>query len=130
MNNEVIKFSSKESTNHNVVDAINTDKDITFKESYIVVGELLKGRNIYANYDLRIMGDIEADSITVLGNLYVSGDIRAKKLSCSKKVICEGDIDSDEIIIDDSVFSNNIACSSIIASEISKASSNYIIINT
>lgn len=118
MNNEVITFSSNESTDHNVVDAVNTDKDITFKESYIVVGELLKGRNIYANYDLRIMGDIEADSITVLGNLYVSGDIRARKLSCSKKVICEGDIDSDEIIIDDSVFSNNIACSSITASEI------------
>ena len=46
MNNEVITFSSNESTDHNVVDAINTDKDITFKESYIVVGELLKGRNI------------------------------------------------------------------------------------
>lgn len=118
MNNEGINYSSNASTSHNVVDAIITYKDITFKESYIVVGELLKARNVFANYDLRIMGNLEADSVTVLGNLYVSGEIKTQKLSCSKKVTCDGEIESEEIIIDDSIYASNIYCNSITAADI------------
>ena len=73
----------------NIAEAIETDEDLLFSESYVVAGEKLKAGTIHANYNLVIIGDIEADSIEVNGELVVNGNIKARNVICLK-LICTG----------------------------------------
>ena len=79
MHEELIQYNSGDHVlgNKNVAEAVTTDGDIVFNESYIVVGESLKARNIHATYDLDVMTDVVAGRISVNGNLFVKGDIEA-----------------------------------------------------
>ena len=96
----------------NIAEAIQTDKKLVFNESYTITGNKVSAPSIYACYDLTIIGDLEAEEVEVRGNLYVTGIIKAKKLSCLKSIICSGDIDA-EIIYGSELVANDIVCSSI-----------------
>ena len=118
MNKDTIKYYSASESNKNVADAIVTDKNITFMESYMVYGQLLAAKEIYANYDLHIFGDLRADTITVLGKLYVSGDISANTIVCSNSVYCEGEIKAQEVVVDEFIFARSVICSSLKAQDV------------
>lgn len=99
----------------NVCDAIETEKKIIFNESYIVIGSCLRCPEVYACYDLTVEGSIIVDKIEVRGILFVSGNIKAKSLSCEKTIICKGNIEADEVFADEiianNIFVNSIHCS-------------------
>lgn len=77
----------------NVGACIRTDKDVLFNESYIIIGEEIRAKNIYAMYDLTVIGDISCENISVNGILLVHGDIKADCIVCGE-LICEGEVRS------------------------------------
>ena len=96
----------------NIAEAIQTDKKLVFNESYTITGNKISAPSVYACYDLTVIGDLDAEEVEVRGNLYVTGNIKTKKLSCLKSIICGGDIDA-EILYSSEVVANDIVCSSI-----------------
>lgn len=96
----------------NITEAIESDKKLVFNESYTVTGRTLTAPSLYACYDLTIIGNVEVDDIEVRGNLYVLGNIKAKRLSCQKAIICSGDIDA-EAVLSNEIVANDITCRSI-----------------
>ena len=82
MHGELIQFNSGDHVlgNKNVTEAVITDGDIVFNESYVVIGESLEAKNIHATYDLDVVANIVAVTISVNGNLFVKGDIEAEDL--------------------------------------------------
>ena len=94
MHDELIQFNSGDHIlgNKNVAEAVITDGDIVFNESYVVIGESLEARNIHATYDLDVMTDIVAETISVNGNLFVKGDIEAEEIICRGSFYCTGEV--------------------------------------
>ena len=94
MSTKIIQFNSGEHIlgNKNIVEAIVTDGDVVFNESYIVVGVSLEARYIHATYDLSVIGDIVAENISINGDLFVKGDIEADELTCRGIFICTGKV--------------------------------------
>lgn len=94
MSTEIMQFNSEPHIfgNRNVTEAVTTNGDIVYNESYIVIGESLEARNIYATYDLDVITDIYAEKVSVNGNLFVKGDIEADEIICHGKFICTGDV--------------------------------------
>lgn len=94
MHDELIQFNSGDHVlgNKNVAEAVITDGDIVFNESYVIVGESLEARSIHATYDLDVLTDIFANTISVNGNLFVKGDIEADELICRGSFYCTGEI--------------------------------------
>ena len=92
MSVELIQFNSGDHVlgGKNITEAISTEGDIVFNESYIVVGDLMEGAHIHATYDLRVLGDIKAKKLTVNGSLFVDGDIESDSLLCRGVFICSG----------------------------------------
>ena len=115
MPNRTIEYYSSDGDSRNITTVINTTEDLRFKESFIVSGGVINANDIYANYDLKILGDLNANNVTILGNLYVSGRICVNKLVCSNNVTCEGSIEANEIIVDELIFCENIVSSSLLA---------------
>lgn len=111
---EIVQFDT--STNIlggvNVAEAIQSDKKLVFNESYTITGEVLSAPSIYACYDLTVVGNLEVEDIEVRGNLYVIGNIKAKRLSCQKAIFCSGDIDVASIVGSE-VVANDIKCHTI-----------------
>lgn len=83
---EFIQFdtASAKVGGENVLQAMQSDKKLIFNESYTVMGGTLKAPAIYTCYDFVVIGNVEADDIDVQGNLLVTGNIKAKTLSCLK----------------------------------------------
>ena len=96
----------------NIAEAIQSDKRLVFNESYTVTGIRSSAPSLYACYDLTVIGDLDVEEIEIRGNLYVLGNIKAKKLSCLKSIICSGNIDA-ETIYSSEIVANDITCSSI-----------------
>lgn len=94
MHEELIQFNSGDHVlgHKNVAEAVTTNGDIVFNESYVVIGESLEARNIHATYDLDVMADIVADTISVNGNLFVKGDMEANEIICRGSFFCTGDV--------------------------------------
>jgi hypothetical protein len=94
MHEELVQYNSGDHVigNKNVAEAVTIDGDIVFNESYVVIGEFLKARNIHATYDLDVMTDIVAEIISINGNLFVKGDIEADELICRGVFYCTGEI--------------------------------------
>lgn len=94
MHEKLIQFNSGDYVlgNRNVAEAVVTDGDIAFNESYVVIGELLEARVIYATYDLDVLTDIVAETISVNGNLFVKGDIEADEIICRGSFYCTGEV--------------------------------------
>lgn len=99
----------------NVTAAIKSDKKLVFNESYTVMGRKLKAPSVYACYDLTVIGDIEADEIEITGNLLVTGNIKARSVSCLKSLTCGGDIDA-ETISGNEIVAENIKCRTLTSS--------------
>jgi hypothetical protein len=94
MSAKLIQFNSCDHVfgGKNITETISTDVDIVFNESYVTVGDLLEGAHIHATYDLRVLGNIKAEQITVNGSLLVDGDIEADSLICRGLFICSGTV--------------------------------------
>ena len=92
MSNKLLQFNSGDHVlgGKNITEAISSEGDIVFNESYIVIGDLLEAVHIHATYDLRVLGDIKAEQITVNGSLFVDGDIESDSLLCRGEFICTG----------------------------------------
>ena len=96
----------------NIAEALQSDKKLVFNESYTITGVKVTAPSVYACYDLTVIGDFEVDEVEIRGNLYVMGNIKAKKLSCFKAIICSGNIDVDAIFASE-IVANDIVCTSI-----------------
>lgn len=94
MHEKLIQFNSGDYVlgNKNVAEAVVTDGDIVFNESYVVIGESLEARDIHATYDLDVLTDIVAETISVNGNLFVKGDIEADEIICRGSFYCTGEV--------------------------------------
>lgn len=97
----------------NVMEAISVENDVIFNESYIVIGKKLKAENIHATYNLTIIGNVEANTLLVNGDLVVDGDIRVKNLQCLKHIVCSGKIQVDSIKCDGDIYAKKIDTSEI-----------------
>lgn len=123
MHDELIQFNSGEHVlgNKNVAEAIITDGDIVFNESYVVIGESLEAKNIHATYDLDVMTDIIAETISVNGNLFVKGDIEADEIICRGSFYCTG-----EVRVNKCNFGSNAMIGSVICKEVYAAGDLFI----
>ena len=94
MNKELIQFNSGDHVlgNENVAEAVITNGDIVFNESYVVIGASLEAKNIHATYDLDVMANIVAETISVNGNLFVKGNIEADEVICRGYFYCTGEV--------------------------------------
>lgn len=94
MHDKLIQFNSGDHVlgNKNVAEAVITEGDIVFNESYVVIGKSLEARNIHATYDLDVMTNIVAETISVNGNLFVKGDIEVDKIICRGTFYCTGEV--------------------------------------
>lgn len=94
MHEELIQYNSGDHVlaNKNVAEAVTTDGDIVFNESYVVIGESLEARDIHATYDLDVLTDIVARTISVNGNLFVKGNIEADEIICRGLFYCTGEV--------------------------------------
>lgn len=94
MRDKLIQFNSGDYVlgGKNVAESVITDGDIVFNESYVVIGESLEARNIHATYDLDVMTNIVAETISVNGNLFVKGDIQANEIICRGTFYCTGEV--------------------------------------
>ncbi len=112
--NDFIQFDTSETIvgGVNIAEAMESEKKLVYNESYTILGEALTAPSVYACYDLTVIGNLEVNEVEVKGNLYVLGDIKAKRLSCLKTIICSGDIDA-ESIYGNEIVANDIACHSI-----------------
>lgn len=100
----------------NIIEAFETNDIVIFNESYTIIGEKTSAMKISATYDLTIIGNIAVDEIIVNGNLTVTGDISAKKLTCANSLICQGNIHVDYLYVG-SVIANSIKCIEFVCDE-------------
>ena len=102
MKTELIQFNAGAHVlgGRNIAEAVCTAGGVAFNESYIVVGDCLKARSIYAAYDLTVHGDLTADEITVYGSLVVTGDLEANVLECRGKLLCTGAVRVKQLSVD------------------------------
>ena len=118
MSAALIQFNSGDHNinGQNIAESVHTDGDIVFNESYIVVGDTLEAKKVYATYDLTVLGDLSADLVVVNGSLLVNGDIDAESLTCHGKFICTGEVRVKELIIDRFSVADSVVCDTIEAS--------------
>ena len=111
---EFIQFdtASAKVGGENVLQAMQSDKKLIFNESYTVMGGTLKAPAIYTCYDFVVIGNVEADDIDVQGNLLVTGNIKAKTLSCLKAITCGGKIEAEKILGNE-IVAENISCNTL-----------------
>lgn len=86
----------------NTAEALQTDKNIIFNESYVVLGKALRANTIYATYDLTVIGDVIADRLEVNGELLVKGNIKARVVRCLR-LTCLGKVNVDNLQCDEDV---------------------------
>lgn len=109
MGTKLLEFNStgQDEFGQNITRAIDTDNDVVFNETYIVIGSRMRAGKIYATYDLTVHGDLFAKEILVNGSLLVTGNIEADKINCRGELICTGDIRTKEISIDGFTYANS-----------------------
>lgn len=110
MNNADIQFDGAELVlgGINTAETVQTDGNIYFNESYVLIGNLLKAKKIHVTYDLTIIGDVTADVIEANGNVFVSGNIKAKSIRCSQ-LHCDGKVNVGSIQCDEEIIAMNIS---------------------
>ncbi len=118
MSVELIQFNSGEHLlgGINISEAVCTEGDIVFNESYTVVGVTLEGAHIHATYDLRVIGSIRAGAITVNGSMTVDGDVEADTIVCRGKFICTGTVKAASIEFGNFACANSLVCKELRAS--------------
>ena len=87
----------------NVIEAFATFDSVRFNESYIISGESLQADEIYAMYDLTVMGDVRANKLIVNGKLHVAGNLCVESIQCSHGITCAGKIQCKQIVCDEDV---------------------------
>lgn len=110
MSNKVIEFNTAPMVcgGVNIIEAFITPEAIRFNESYIITGDCLKAEDIYAMYDLTIMGDVYAEKLSVNGKLYVAGNIIVDEIQCANGITCDGKIQCKQICCDTDVITTII----------------------
>lgn len=93
----------------NVIEAFKSDDIVIFNESYTVIGEETSAKKISATYDLTIIGDVTVDELIVNGELTVIGNITAKSLNCANTLICQGNVNVDELYVG-AIVAKSIKC--------------------
>ena len=102
MSNKVIEFNTASMIcgGTNIIETFVASESVRFNESYVIVGECLKAENIYAMYDLTVMGNVYAEKLSVNGKLYVAGNIIVDEIQCTDGIICGGKIQCRQICCD------------------------------
>ena len=106
----LLQFNSGEHVfaGKNLAEAVVTDDDIVFSESYIVTGNELVARVIYATYDLTVLGSVSAKKITTNGDLHVIGNIIADEIICHGNLLCTGEVRAKKLSVDNSTVAESI----------------------
>ena len=110
MSAKLIQFNSGDHVlgNKNAAEALVTTGDVVFNESYIVVGDSLEAAHIHATYDLDVIADLYADSISVNGDLFVKGNVEADELICHGIFICTGEVKVKKITLESYAVADSI----------------------
>lgn len=99
MSEGLLQFNSGENVvgDRNIAEAISVEGDIVFNESYTVIGEILEAKHIHSTYDLNVIADVCAESISVNGNLLIQGSVEAREIICRGTFICTGEVKAEKI---------------------------------
>lgn len=102
MSNRIVEYNTSplKCGGANIIEAFDSSESIRFNESYVIIGDCLRADEIYAMYDLTIMGDVSADKLCVNGKLYVSGNIMVDEIQCTNGITCGGKIQCKQIVCD------------------------------
>lgn len=95
----------------NVLDTFEREETSIFNESYILVGSELNTSKITAAYDLTVLGDVEAEEISVNGDFCVVGNLKAQKVVCQKTFICRGEVHVDNLYVGGDLIADSVRCS-------------------
>lgn len=94
----------------NILEACSLNKPIVFNESYTILGENMKATDVYACYDLTIIGDLNVDKIEVKKSLTVLGNINASEVMCQANLICLGKINAKSLEVGIDLIANSVYC--------------------
>ncbi len=110
MSNKVIEFNTAPMVcgGANIIEAFIASESIRFNESYVITGDCLRAEDIYAMYDLTIIGDVHAEKLNVNGKLYVAGNIIVDEIQCANGITCGGKIQCKQICCDTDVITTMI----------------------
>lgn len=113
---DIIQFdsASMQMGNRNVIEAMVSNNNLVFNESYTIIGNKTCANSIYACYNLTVLGDLCVEKIEVKGSLTVLGKIKAKEIVCENFLFCNGKIESDRIDIGRDLISESIKCSELL----------------
>lgn len=111
---KIIQFDTSDSVlgGENIAQAIETDKEVCFNESYTVIGGKLKAPQIYATYDLSVIGDLSADNVEINGDLLVNGNIKAKFLRC-RSLVCTGKVSVNSLSCAENIMAKSVTVADI-----------------
>lgn len=98
---------------HNIIESPSTSNSLVFNESYTLIGSILCAKNIYACYNLIVIGDIDADTIHTNGSLTVMGNATVKTLTCQGEFHCTGKLFADAIDVSKDIIANSIQCANL-----------------
>ncbi len=102
-----------------IIPQVDEGEEVVFKASFLVAGNLKCATKVTALFDLIVMGNMECKDIDVKGKLICMGncvvqntlvvqneiwanDIRAAKISCHDRIVCQG-IDADRVKADGNI---------------------------
>lgn len=106
---KTIQFDTSDSVldGENIAQAVETDKEVCFNESYTVIGKKLQAAKIYATYDLSVLGDLCADNVEINGDLLVDGNIKAKYLRC-RRLVCTGKVNVNSLFCVEDIMAKSV----------------------
>lgn len=94
----------------NVLEAYASNKSLIFNESYTILGNEMKAANIYACYNLTVIGDLEVEKIEVKGTLTVIGNISATEVNCQNDLFCSGKVKVEGLEVGTDMIADSVNC--------------------
>lgn len=87
--------------------SIDINKNTIFLNSFLIIGNLFGDKDILANYNLFVLGNIKAKRLEVNKNLIVFGKIEVNELIVGENLYSNGDIIANKLDIKNNITANS-----------------------
>ena len=86
------------------------DEDVLFECSCVCLGDVIIRGSLNAQYDLRVLGKVVADSIHISGYFDCANDVESDSLETGKSCTVSGNVNVKQINIGGSFVCDELGC--------------------